>query len=341
MNRITTWAGALLGAFVFSQAHAQDRIRIGFIPTTTVQAQVAHTLDKTDILNRHGLEGEAILLNSSPAVNEALVAGAIDVGFVSDFAAITVMAAGAPIVAIGHQSNFRGAVMVAADSSVETISDLEGKTVYGLFGVTVYQSAIEMVRTAGLTPGEDVTFVNMGFSELADALRAGRVEAFFTWDPWIAFFEKEGLARTIEQDVAGTMVIMARESFVEQEPKTVAKFLRAHAEALYFAAQNKDLSNAWFRLPEAARQLDVDVVETATAFDPNWTAESFEDISIGFTPEQIDRLTSLAQFAFDNNLTQRLAPIVERTNVEIGAAVEQEKADKPFDVDAVTVTAEQ
>ena len=41
-----------------------------------------------------------------------------------------------------------------------------------LFGVTVYQSALDMTRRAGLAPGRDVQFTNMGFTELADALRA-------------------------------------------------------------------------------------------------------------------------------------------------------------------------
>ncbi len=325
-----------LAALAAGAASATDSVRIGYIPTTTVQAQIAHTLDRTDILANNDLEGELILFNSSPAVNEALVSGAIDIGFASDFAAITVMASGAPVVAIGHQSAFRGAIM-STTPEIDALDKLAGTQVYGLFGVTVYQSAIEMVQEAGLEAGSDVSFVNIGFSELADAVRAAQVDAFFTWDPWIAFFEKQGVATTLGEDIAPTMVIMARSDFVEENPEVVKRFLRAHAEALYWAGQNAEITNEWFRIPEAARQIDVDVIATASDFDPNWTAESFEDIRIGFSSEQVERLRVLSQFTVDNGLAPRLAPIDTSVITDLGDAVETAKADAPFDASAVQV----
>jgi len=312
-------------------------VRVGYIPTTVVQAQIAHTLDRTDILARNDLQGKLTMLNSSPAVNEALVSGAIDVGFVSDFAAITIMAVGAPVVAIGHQSSFRGALMATPASGIKRLEDLKGKTVYGLFGVTVYQTAQEMVRKVGLVPGKDVTFINMGFSELADAIRAKKIDAFFTWDPWITFFEKQGLANTLSASIDPTMVIMARESFVREQPQVASRFLRAHAEALYYATRNKDRVNAWFRVPEAARQIDPDVIESSSAHDPQWNVKTFNELKIGFSKEQVQRLQNLAQFAADNKLAQRVAPVGERVNLELGNAVELAQAAKPFDVAAVKV----
>jgi sulfonate transport system substrate-binding protein len=320
-----------------SRAQAAAPIRVGYIPTTTVQAQIAHTLDKTDILARNGLSGRMTLFNSSPAVNEALVSGAIDVGFVSDFAAITVMAAGAPVVAIGHQSVFRGAVMATTASGIKRIEDLRGKPVYGLFGVTVYKTAQEMVRKAGLQPGRDMNFVNMNFTEMADAVRARKIDAFFTWDPWITFFEKQGLATTLSADPSPAMLVMAREAFVKDQGDATARFLRAHAEALFWASRNKVLTNAWFRLPEAARQIDLDVIEASSAHDPNWVAKSFADIPIGFTAAQVSDLQTLAQFALDNKLTTRLAPVAERVNVAVGQRADV-RPRPPFDPAAVKVT---
>jgi sulfonate transport system substrate-binding protein len=312
-------------------------IRVGYIPTTVVQAQIAHTLDKTDILSRNNLAGKLTLFNSSPAVNEALVGGSIDVGFVSDFAAITVLAAGAPVVPIGHQSVFRGALMATASSSIRKIEDLKGKSVYGLFGVTVYKTAQEMVRKAGLQPGRDVNFVNMNFTEMSDAVRAKKIDAFFTWDPWISFFEKQGLAVTLDADPSPSMVVMAREAFVKEQPEAASRFLRAQAEALFYATRNKELTNGWFRLPEAARQIDPDVIESSSAHDPQWVAKNFNDISIGFTPAQVQSLQSLAQFAFDNKLAPRLAPVTERINLAIGRRADAQPR-PPFDPGAVKVT---
>src|SRR5262245_5681909 len=57
-------------------------VRVGWQPTTTVEAQIAHVLQKTDILERNGLKGQFTMFSFGPAVNEALVSGAIDIGFV-------------------------------------------------------------------------------------------------------------------------------------------------------------------------------------------------------------------------------------------------------------------
>jgi sulfonate transport system substrate-binding protein len=333
-------AGLPLSMAATRAAAQPAAVRIGYIPTTTVQAQIAHTLDRTDILQRNGLQGRLTLFNSSPAVNEALVSGAVDVGFVSDFAAITVMAAGAPVTAIGHQSSFRGALMATPASGIRRLEDLRGRSVHGLFGVTVYQSAQEMVRRVGLQPGRDMQFVNMNFTEMADAIRARRIEAFFTWDPWISFFEKQGLAATLAADIAPTMVIMARDAYLREQAEAAARLLRAHVEALFYAVRHKERSNAWFRIPEAARQIDLDVVEAASAFDPQWQVRSFQELRVGFTPAQVQRLQALAQFCFDNKLTPRLAPVGERVNLALGQRVQAELAARPFEVDSVRVTAQ-
>jgi sulfonate transport system substrate-binding protein len=325
------------GSSLLRAQGAASPIRVGYIPTTIVQAQIAHTLDKTDILARNGLAGKMTLFNSSPAVNEALVGGAIDVGFVSDFAAITVMAAGAPVVPIGHQSVFRGALMATTASGLRKIDELKGKPVYGLFGVTVYKTAQEMVRKAGLQPGRDMNFVNMNFTEMADAVRAKKIDAFFTWDPWISFFEKQGLAVTLAADPSPAMLVVARESFIKEQPDAASRFLRAQAEALFYATRNKAQTNAWFRLPEAARQIDPEVIDASSAHDPNWMAKSFNDIPIGFTPQQVQGLQSLAQFAFENKLTQRLAPVAERVNLAIGQRADMQPR-PAFDPAAVKVT---
>ena len=51
-------------------AFAQELIpiRIGWQPTTTVEAQIAHTLAKTDILERNGLRGQFTMFSFGPAV---------------------------------------------------------------------------------------------------------------------------------------------------------------------------------------------------------------------------------------------------------------------------------
>ena len=98
---------------------AQDvkKIRIGWQPTTTVEAQIAHAMAKTNILELNGLQAEMIMFSFGPAVNEALVGGSIDVGFIGDMPSVSLAVANAPTTVIGRQSVFRGSILATPKSA--------------------------------------------------------------------------------------------------------------------------------------------------------------------------------------------------------------------------------
>ena len=226
-----------LVAMVGSSAVAQELIpiRIGWQPTTTVEAQIAHTLAKTDILARNGLKGTFTMFTYGPAVNEALVSGAIDVGFVGDMPSVSLAAVNSPTTVIGRQSVFRGAILAASKSDIKTLADLKGKQLSGPFGSSIYLAALSMLEKGGVKPS-DVKMVNMGFGDLSDAFRAGKTDAVFVWDPWVENFVEKGLGRVISEDNSLTMVIAMRSEFAKSHPEVVEKFLKAHKEALLYAA---------------------------------------------------------------------------------------------------------
>jgi ABC-type nitrate/sulfonate/bicarbonate transport system substrate-binding protein len=111
-------------------AQAQDSIlvRIGWQPTTTVEAQIAHVLQRTNILERNGFKGQFTMFSFGPAVNEALVSGALDIGFIGDMPSVSLAAVNAPITVIGRQSVFRGAIVASTKSDIKTLGRSEGQT---------------------------------------------------------------------------------------------------------------------------------------------------------------------------------------------------------------------
>src|SRR5262245_30809203 len=181
---VVWWAAAVLMlAGLGGRAWAQQTlvVRIGWQPTTTVEAQIAHVLQKTDILERNGLKGQFTMFSFGPAVNEALVSGAIDVGFVGDMPSVSLAAVNAPTTVIGRQSTFRGAIIASSTSDIKTLADLKGKKLHGPFGSSIYLAALALLEKAGLKPGNDVEMTNMGFADLSDALRSGKIDAAFVW----------------------------------------------------------------------------------------------------------------------------------------------------------------
>ena len=327
----------VVGIFVTPDTHGADLtpIRIGWQPTTTVEAQIAHTLGKTDILEKNGLKGDLIMFSYGPAVNEALVAGAIDVGFIGDMPSVLLTAAGAPVTVVARQSVFRGSIVASTKSNIKKIEDLKGKKLYGPFGSSIYLSAVNMLKQAGLQPGKDVEIVNMGFADLADALKADRIEALFVWDPWIELFEKQNLVRVLKSDTSLTMVVVMRTAFLKSNPGAAENFLKSHKEALLFAARNHDLVNQWFREPEAARNLDPGIIQQATAYDPQWNAKTLKDIKLSFSKPGLDRYLGLANIAYDLKITPKLSPLAQRVDWSI--ANKLDNADWKFDPASVRV----
>jgi ABC-type nitrate/sulfonate/bicarbonate transport system substrate-binding protein len=308
-------------------------VRIGWQPTTTVEAQIAHVLQKTDILERHGLKGSFTMFSFGPAVNEALVSGAIDIGFIGDMPSVSLAAVNAPITVIGRQSVFRGAIVAAEKSSVKTLADLKGKMVHGPVGSSIYLAALAMLEKAGVKPGADVEITNMGFADLSDAIRAGKIDAAFVWDPWIENFVEKGLARVVAQDTQLTMVIPIRNDFKSAHPQAAERFLRAHKEALLYAATHHDQVNAWFQEPEVARQLSKSVVEKTTAYDPQWNAKSLTDIRVSFSDTELERYLGLGKRAGELKIYPAPPPVQQKLDLTAAKKVDAEASKfNPADV---------
>src|SRR5918999_1378424 len=71
-------------------------------------------------------------------------------------------------------------VVVRADSDIETIEDLSGKTVsVGSPGSGTEVIALRLLAVAGLDPDEDITRRGLGVGESAQAMRDGSIDAFF------------------------------------------------------------------------------------------------------------------------------------------------------------------
>ena len=71
-------------------------------------------------------------------------------------------------------------LVATGSSGVARVADLAGKHVsMGAAGSGTELVATRMLRAAGLDPGRDLTPVSLGVSQSVDALRDGKIDAFF------------------------------------------------------------------------------------------------------------------------------------------------------------------
>jgi NitT/TauT family transport system substrate-binding protein len=145
----------------------------------------------------------------------------------------------------GNAEKDFGAVVVPADSDIQSPADLAGKTVsvnnLNNIGDTTIRSVVE---EDGGDPST-VDFVEVGFPDAPAALDRGQVDAAWILDPFLTQTVEDG-ARVVsynfvefdpELDIAGYFTTAEK---VEQDAEMVQKFQSAMNRSLEYANENPD-----------------------------------------------------------------------------------------------------
>jgi sulfonate transport system substrate-binding protein len=129
---------------------------------------------------------------------EAAKAGAIDAGTVGDAPFTFAAAAGTPVKAIeAARSDQEGlAVVVRDDSPAHAFKDLVDKTIATGRGSIGHQLILALLEANGLKPS-DIQLVFLPPGDASVALATGSVDAWSTWDPYVAQAEVMQHERTI------------------------------------------------------------------------------------------------------------------------------------------------
>lgn len=195
---------------------------------------------------------------------EALNAGALDVGYTGDLSFLTVVAAGAPIKAIGGtKSDPRTqAILVRADSPIRSAADLKGKRLAGTRGGWGQFLISATLEKAGIAPSE-ATFAPLNPVDAKVALMAGSVDAWAVWEPYVSFATLRDKARPIADGVGLTPTItfiVASDSAIATKRAALRDFLSRLDRARLWSLDHLD---AYARNTAALTRLPEDVLRAA------------------------------------------------------------------------------
>jgi len=220
-----------------------------------------------------GLDVTWVQSAGSNKANEALRAGAIEVGSTAGSAALLARANGSPIQVIGLYSQPEWAALVTVDGTgIADVEDLKGKQVAATKGTDPYFFLLQSLEEAGLTP-EDITVQNLQHADGWAALQNGSVDAWAGLDPIMAGAEESGATlfyRNVDFNSYG--FLNAREDFLESKPEVAQAVVDAYERARVWADENPEETAqiladvAGLDLPVATRvitersNLDVDPV---------------------------------------------------------------------------------
>ncbi|WP_308797592.1 aliphatic sulfonate ABC transporter substrate-binding protein [Agromyces silvae] len=188
-----------------------------------------------------GLEVTWVQSAGSNKANEALRAGAVEVGSTAGSAALLARSNGSPIQVIDIYSQPEWAALVAAPGSdITEVADLAGKQVAATKGTDPYFFLLQSLEAEGLAP-EDIVVQNLQHADGWAALQNGSVDAWAGLDPIMAGAEEAGATlfyRDVDFNSYG--FLNAREDFLEDKPEVAQAVVDAYEQARAWAQENPE-----------------------------------------------------------------------------------------------------
>jgi sulfonate transport system substrate-binding protein len=178
----------------------------------------------------------------SNKANEALRAGAVDVGSTAGSAALLARSNGSPIRTIDIYSQPEwAALVVPAGSELTDVADLAGKSVAATKGTDPYFFLLQALDEAGVDPA-DVEVQNLQHADGKAALENGSVDAWAGLDPLMAASEADAGSTLLYRNVDFTTYgfLNATEDFLAASPDLAQVVVDAYEKARAWAIENPE-----------------------------------------------------------------------------------------------------
>jgi sulfonate transport system substrate-binding protein len=177
---------------------------------------------------------------------EALGSGAIDTGVAGDAPFQFAYQAGSPIKAIGAQTAQESnpgaiALLVPGASAIRDAKGLKGKRIATTRGSVGHYLLLRALASAGLG-AKDVTTVFLAPSDARAALQTGAVDAWSTWQPYVAAAQAEGARIAVDARglTQGYAFDIAHESALRDKKALLDDFIKREGKALTWASTHVD-----------------------------------------------------------------------------------------------------
>lgn len=197
----------------------------------------------------------------SNKANEALRAGAVDIGSTAGSAALLAKSNGSPIQTIDIYSQPDwSAIVVPAGSDITDIGDLAGKTIAATKGTDPYFFLLQTLEEAGLTL-DDVTVQNLQHADGKTSLEAGNVDAWAGLDPLLSTSVATAGSTIVYDNIDFNSYgfLNATDDFIENHADVAQVVVNAYEKARAWAIDKPDEAAAI--LADVAG-IDVAIAET-------------------------------------------------------------------------------
>ncbi|MDM9384089.1 ABC transporter substrate-binding protein [Chlorogloeopsis sp. ULAP01] len=276
-------------------------LRLGFISTNNAKVPTGPTgwamqqgkflpeLQKLGIT-----EVKTLSFPNGPNLNEALVAGAIDVGIYGDTPALVAKANGTPTRLISQEQVGMNAWLLAKKNGPRSLAQLKGQKVATSKGSYMHRYLIGLLQKSGIE--KDVTVIHLLPAEAQAALERGDVAAIAAATGTGPLLISKGYPVIDEakqhSDLPGTSVTVATETFLARHPDLPQKWNQIKQAAVKDIKANPE---PYYKFHAKATRYPIDVVKAS------FPVEQFPQEPL--PPKGIKLLEGTKQFL----VTQKLA----------------------------------
>ncbi|GHH99170.1 taurine ABC transporter substrate-binding protein [Neobacillus kokaensis] len=226
-----------------SKDNGHQEVKIGWQPSVETQFYVAQN---EKLFEKNSINPKYTKFTAGPPMFAAFNSGSIDVAYMGNPPAVIAMAEDLPVSIIGVEVNSSKAegLVVNEKSGINKLEDLKGKKISVLRGSSAEYAMMEGLKQAGLTE-KDLTIIDLDVTTIIPAFEKGDVDGVWVWDPWVSKLETAGgkvIVRDGDIGVGASGVWVARNEWIEKNPKGVEAFLKSLGDANKIIADNKENS---------------------------------------------------------------------------------------------------
>ncbi|MHC6225006.1 aliphatic sulfonate ABC transporter substrate-binding protein [Pseudomonas sp. X10] len=293
----------LIGSVLPGTASAEETLRIGYQKSSTLLTllKARGTLEQ-----RLGGQGIRVSWHEFPSglpLLEALNLGNVDLSAdVADTVPVFTQAAGARLTYFAREapSPSAQAILVPADSPLHTLADLKGKRVAVTKAAGSHYLLIQALAKAGLS-FKDITPAYLIPADGRAAFENGKVDAWVTWDPYVASAQRQQQARVLA-DGSGLAsyqrYYLAGSDYAKAHPEVLQQVYLALREIGAWTKANpvaaaRVLGPLWGNLDgqtveqaNARRSYDVQAVKLDNLAEQQQIADAF--FGQGLLPKKVD-----------------------------------------------------
>ncbi len=230
-----------------------ERLRFGLIPDVTALPMVV--AEQEGIYDALDLDVELIFFSSAMERDQALQAGQLD-GAISDIVAVGFFLDSGFDIQITSLVEGKFAMVAAPDSGIQSMQDLEGKSI-ALSNNTIIEFMVdEMLSNYGLTPEDVQKEFIAAIPQRREMLLQGQINAACLPEPLGTLSVEQGalMITDSEQEEIMPSVTIFTGDFISQSPRAIEKFYQAYREAADMINPNpsayNDLLLEKLRFPE-------------------------------------------------------------------------------------------